>query len=108
MGKLTRVSEDLRPLRQSAMKGDHSAAKSLLRIYGFGALAAEVKPGLPFSPRVCRQIDALTAGTGEGDEPGLWEHVEADGTITNDVQHDPPRRASPRVVTLEDEEILDD
>jgi hypothetical protein len=39
-------------MRQAAMAGDHSAARALLRLYGYDQIAAEIKRNLPFSPRV--------------------------------------------------------
>jgi hypothetical protein len=38
-------------------------------------------------------IGALTAGTGEGEQPGPWEFVNESGEIESDLLHDPP---SPR------------
>jgi hypothetical protein len=92
MGK---SNQDLRSLRQAAMAGDHSAARALLKLYGYDQIAAEIKRNLPFSPRVLKMIGALTAGTGEGEQPGPWEFVNESGEIESDLLHDPPlsRRA---------------
>jgi hypothetical protein len=89
---------DLRSMRQAAMAGDYSAARALLKLYGFYELAAQVKRGVPFSRRVRRMVDAMTAGTGEGDEPGPWEHRNERGEIESIINRDPPPRpARPRV-----------
>ena len=104
---MSKSKHDLRPMRQSARAGDHSAARALLKLYGFDEIAAEIKRGLPFSPRVRRQVAALTAGTGEGDQPGEWEWVNEKGQIENDLQYDPPaspRRARSSPKHLEEEE----
>jgi hypothetical protein len=87
-------------MRQAAMAGDRSAARALLRLYGFDEIAREMKPGKPYSNRVRNAVNCLTAGTGVGDAPGPWEVVEADGTITNEIQFPPdvPRgRVRPEV-----------
>jgi hypothetical protein len=39
-------------MMRAARDGDHSAAKALLKLYGFGQIAAEIKPGKPYSNRV--------------------------------------------------------
>ena len=90
-------NRELRKMRQAAMAGDHSAARALLTLYGFYALAAQVKHGFPFSPRVAKMVGALTAGTGEGDEPGPWEHRNERGEIESIINRDPPRPARARV-----------
>jgi hypothetical protein len=64
-------------------------------------LAAEIKRGFPFSPRVRRMVDALTAGTGEGDQLGSWEFINERGEIEN-LLHPAP---SLRVRGAVDEEI---
>jgi hypothetical protein len=102
---MPKPKRDLRSMRQAAMAGDHSAAGALLRLYGFDEIAAEIKRkrNLRFSPRVRRAVDALTAGTGAPGTIGEWEFVEADGTITNDVQFPPsPRRARTRTAVFDD------
>jgi hypothetical protein len=96
MGKLTRAPKNLRSLRQAARAGDHSAARTLLRLYGFDELAAGVNRGLPFSPRVKRQVLALTAGTGTGDQPDEWEYRNERAEIVSLLLPDPP---SPRRLT---------
>jgi hypothetical protein len=102
MGK---IKHNLRPMRQAARAGDHSAARALLKLYGFAEIAAEIKRGLPFSPRVHRQIRALTAGVGEGDKLDEWERVNERGEIESLLLPDPPpsRRARARNITFEDE-----
>jgi hypothetical protein len=42
-------------------------------------------------------VDAMTAGVGEGAEPGPWEHRNERGEIESLIHRDPPRRARPRV-----------
>jgi hypothetical protein len=49
-------------------------------------------------------VRALTAGIGEGDQPGPWEFVNKRGEIESLLHRDPPRRARPREV-FEDEEV---
>ena len=98
----------MRQLRQAAMAGDHSAAKALLRLYGFGELAAQIKTKPPFVPPRCRRmISALTAGTGEGDEPaGPWEYRNERGEIENLLLTPPPPRKTPAPrVVFEDEDL---
>jgi hypothetical protein len=101
MGK---VKHSLRPMRQAARAGDHSAARALLKLYGFDELAAEIKRNLPFSNRVRRQLLALTAGTGEGDQLTDWEYRDESGEIESLLLHDPPspRSKAPRVVLFDD------
>jgi hypothetical protein len=94
---MSKSNRELRKMRQAAMAGDHSAARALLKLYGFLQLAAEVKPGFPFSPRVAKMVAALRAGTGEGDEPGPWEHRNERGEIESIINRDPPRPVRPRV-----------
>ena len=57
---MAKPKRDLRSMCLAARDGDHSAAKAVLRLYGFDALAREIKRNFPFSNRVRRQIDALT------------------------------------------------
>lgn len=83
------MPKDLRALRQAAMQGDHSAARALLKLYRHDKIAGEIKHGKPFSPRVKRTVDVLTAGTGTD-----WEYIGADGNIHNDLQQDPPRKTT--------------
>jgi hypothetical protein len=99
MGMMGKSNQDLRSLRQAAMAGDHSAARHLLRLYGHERLAREIKRNnLPFPPRVATMVGALTAGTGEGAQPGPWEVFNPrTGEIENDLQFPPvPRRARQR------------
>jgi hypothetical protein len=94
---MPKPKRNLRQMRQAAMGGNTNAAKALLRVYGFGALAAEIRPNKPWPPRVARQVRALTAGTGESDGPGEWERVnETTGEIESLLHHDPPRVVRPR------------
>jgi len=85
-------------MRQAARAGDHSAARALLQLYGFSQLAAEIKRDKPFSPRVLKMVKALTAGIGEGDEPGPWEFVNERGEIESLLHHDPPSPRKERVL----------
>jgi hypothetical protein len=98
------MSKNLRSMRQAAMAGNHSAARALLKLYGYDEIAAEIKRDRPFSNRVRRAVNVLTAGTGEAGTIGKWEHVEADGSITNDLQSPPPRRGEvlPARIALDD------
>jgi hypothetical protein len=84
-------------MRQAAMAGDHSAARALLRLYGYDKIADELKRAKPFSNRVRRAVDMLTAGTGAPGTVGEWEHVEADGTVTSILHRPPPPRGKARV-----------
>ena len=61
---MSKPERDLKPMMRAAKDGDHSAAKALLRLYGFDALATEIKRGNPFAPKVARQIAALTSHIG--------------------------------------------
>ena len=80
---------------RTAMAGNHSAARALLRLYNHKQEAAEVKAGFPFNPRVRRMVDALTAGTSREGEPlSEWEVVNSKGEIENEALRDPP---SPRL-----------
>jgi hypothetical protein len=85
----------LRELRQSAMAGNHSAARALCKLYHRDQEAAEIKRGVPFNPRVQRMVNALTAGTSaEGEPLNEWEFINERGEIENLAQTDPP---SPRL-----------
>ena len=61
---MAKPKPDLRSMCLAARDGDHSAAKAVLRLYGFDALATEIKRGNPFAPKVARQIAALTSHIG--------------------------------------------
>jgi hypothetical protein len=98
-----RKKRDLRSMRQAARAGDPRAARALLKLYGHDQLAAAIKPGLPFPPKVRRMIGAMTAGIGEGAEPGPWEHRNERGEIESLIYRDPPPRRAPSRVF--DEEI---
>lgn len=89
---------DLRALRQSAMSGDCSAAKVLLKLYGYGRVALEIRERRPFTNRVRKTVDLLTAGTGTD-----WEWRDEQGNIHNDLQQDPPRgKARVREILIDD------
>jgi len=95
----------IRDLRIAARDGDRVAMRTLLRSYGFGRLASEVRRDKPIPPRVKRMVACLCAGTGTHDEPGPWEaRNERTGEIENDIQFDPPSppRARPRAPILEE------
>ena len=83
---MSKSGPDLRSMCLAARDGDHSAAKALLRLYGFDALAGEVKRGSPFPPRVKRQLDALTCHVGTEWEADLSRIPP------------PPRSARPRPI----------
>jgi hypothetical protein len=68
------------------MAGDHAAARKVLKIWGYPQLAREVRDGKPFSNRVRRAVDCLTAGTGSH-----WEVIEG-GVIENLIMSPPPPR----------------
>ena len=76
---------DLRPMMRAARDGDHSAAKALLN-----QIAAEIKPGKPYSNRVRKAVDAITAGIDTE-----WEDL---------ITVEPPLRRSkaPRVDLFDD------
>jgi hypothetical protein len=92
------ASRELRECCLAAMSGDGSAAKELLKLYGEGKLAREIQPGKPFSNRIRRAIDVLTAGTNSS-----WETVFADGSAENLLMTPPPKRKSEaRKILLDD------
>jgi hypothetical protein len=87
---MAKPKPDLRPLHRAAYAGDHSAARAVLKLYGFGELAAEIKPGKPFSTRVRNAVGAIS-----GSVDTEWE---------KDLLHDPPpRRSKATDVTLFDD-----
>ena len=56
--------------------------KAVLRLYGFDALAREIKRNFPFSNRVRRQIDALTCAYGTEWEADLAHNCSINGHFT--------------------------
>jgi len=84
-------SPELRACFIAAANGDHAAAKEVLKLYGYTELAREVKKGKPFSNRVKRAVDCLTAGYGSK----TWEIVHEDGSIENLLMHEPPAPGAP-------------
>lgn len=90
------TAKNLRALRQSAMAGDCVAAKALLRLYHHNNIAGEIKHGRPWSNRVRKTVNLLTAGTGEPGTIGEWEFVNERGDVNergeieSDLLHDPP------------------
>ena len=87
---MAKPKPDLRPLHRAAYAGDHDAARAVLKLYGFGELAAEIKPGKPFSTRVRNAVGSIS-----GSVDTEWE---------KDLLHDPPPRRSkvPRVELFDD------
>ena len=87
---MAKPKRDLRPMHRAAYAGDPSAAKAVLRLYGFDEIAKEIKPGRPFSTRVRNAVGAIS-----GSVDTEWER---------DLLHDPPRRRSkaPRVELFDD------
>ena len=87
---MAKPKRDLRPMHRAAYAGDHDAARAILKLYGFGELAVEIKPGRPFSTRVRNAIGAIS-----GSVDTEWER---------DLLHDPPPRRSkaPRVEVFDD------
>jgi hypothetical protein len=65
----TRPKRDLRAMQRAARDGDCSAARALLRLYGFDEIARQVNT--PYSNRVRTAIDALTAGVDTEWEPDM-------------------------------------
>ena len=82
-----------RDLQVAARDGDHGAAHQLLRQHGGAALAKEVHRGRPFSPRVRKMVNVLTAGVGTQDQLSKWEHRDENGEIRNALQPEPPLRS---------------
>ena len=87
---MSKPKRDLRPMMRAARDGDHSAAKALLKLYGFGQIAAEIKPGKPYSNRVRKAVDAITAAIDTE-----WEDL-----IT--VEPPPRRTKAPRLELFDD------
>ncbi len=102
---MRKLKRDLRSLRQAAMTGDHNAARALLRLYRYDTIANEIKSGKPFSNRVRRAVDMLTAGAGAGDQPGDWEFINGRGEIESLLHHPPP---SPRAKVPVRDILFDD
>jgi hypothetical protein len=82
---------DLRAMRQAASAGDRMAARALLKLYGLHEIAREIRVDGRLSGRARNAVGALTAGTDSD-----WEYTESDGSITNDLQADPPAKAARR------------
>jgi hypothetical protein len=80
-----RPSRELRECFLAARAGDPDAARLVLKLYRYEQIAREVKKGRPFSNRVRRAIDCLTAGYGTH-----WEVACADGSLENLVATPPP------------------
>ena len=87
---MTKSKLDYLAMLRAAKAGDYGAARAVLKLHGFGELAAEIKRGLPFSRRVRTMLDAIVAPIGTE-----WEQ---------DMLLDlPPRRSeAPRVVLFDD------
>jgi hypothetical protein len=74
----------LRKLRQAAVRGELSACRALLRLYGHTQLAASIKAGRPIPPPAARMVRALSSGTSQEGEPlGRWEYIDKDGCVGN-------------------------
>jgi hypothetical protein len=84
-------SPELRECCIAAQAGDHDAAKQVLKLYRYVRIAKEVKKGKPFSNRVRRAVDCLTAGYGSE----TWEIINEDGKIENLLQWPPPPPGTP-------------
>jgi hypothetical protein len=84
-------SPELRACCIAARAGDHDAAQQILRLYGYVQIAREVKKGKPFSNRVRRAVNCVTAGCGSPD----WEVALEDGSIENLLMHPPPAPGTP-------------
>ena len=82
-------SLELRQCMVAAMAGDHEAAKQVLKIYGYAEIAREIRPGKPFSNRVRRCVDCITAGINSD-----WEIIRPDGSIENLIMQPPPPRGA--------------
>jgi hypothetical protein len=102
---MVKSKPNMRDLRQAAMAGNHNAARALLKLYRYDTIANEIKPGKPFSNRVRRAVDMLTAGTGAGDQPDDWEFVNARGEIESLLHQPPP---SPRAKVPARDILFDD
>ena len=76
---------ELRACFLAARGGDHDAAKQVLKLYGYAQIAREVKKGKPFSNRVRRAVNCLTAGYGT-----YWEIEREDGSLENLLMFPPP------------------
>jgi hypothetical protein len=83
-------SPELRACCIAARNGDLDAAKQVLRLYGYTELVREVRKGRPFSNRVRRAVNCLTAGYGSE----KWEIIR-DGAFVNMLMHGPPAPGSP-------------
>ena len=71
---------------KQARAGDDNAARALLRLYRLNKIGREIKPGKPWSNRVKKCVDFLTAGVGcEG-----WEYPDKDGKPVCLLLHRPP------------------
>jgi|RhiMetdeSRZDD1v2_1073273.scaffolds.fasta_scaffold138845_3 hypothetical protein len=87
------MARNLRDLRIAARDGDHAAIRALLRRDGLVELAKDVHRGKPITPKVRRRVAALCLGVGTHDQLGEWEVLEADGSVSNDLD---PQPAAPR------------
>ena len=87
---MAKPKRDLRPMHRAAKAGDHDAARAVLKLYGFSEIAAEIKPGRPFSTRVRNAVNAIS-----GSVDTEWEE---------DLLRDPPpwRSKVPRVELFDD------
>jgi hypothetical protein len=96
-------SPELRECCILAMNGDHDAARSILNLWGYPQIAREVRDGKPFSNRVRRAIDCLTAGVGSGFDLDGWEVRNDDGSIeVLTITPPPPPGAARRANKFDD------
>jgi hypothetical protein len=82
---------------------DNAAILALLRRDGFVQLASEIRRGKPISPKVRRQVAALCLGVGTHDQLGEWEVLEADGSISNNLDPQPSAPRRTRATVFDDE-----
>jgi hypothetical protein len=80
------ITKEFRDCCLAVRNGDDAAAaRQILRLYGYGALAAEVRKGKPFPAQVRQCLDALTAGCGTH-----WERNLSNGTFEQLLMQEPP------------------
>jgi hypothetical protein len=84
-------SPELRECCIAARGGDPDAALRILRLYGYPQIAREIKKEKPFSNRVRRAVNCITAGCGSE----TWEVKGDDGSIENLLMMPPPAPGRP-------------
>jgi hypothetical protein len=89
MGKLAMPYTIIKEFRDCCLAvrngDDAAAARQILRLYGYGALADEIRKGKPFSNQVRQCLDALTAGCGTH-----WERPLSNGNFEQLLMQPPP------------------